>query len=134
MFSCDGCVIERNADIAVLGLYGSMLTLDHTLVRDTAVSAVDQLHGDGVVVVSGSSALVIHSAIMNNARAGIAAFAALVSLSDTELSCNGFDLAGELYEGVSSTFEDGGNNRCGCPADDVCKLVSAGLTPPAAQP
>jgi hypothetical protein len=70
--------------------------------------------------------------IESSERAGIANFGAVVDLAGTTLQCNGFDLAGEDYEGSPSVVHDLGGNACGCPeATGACEMVSADLDPPA---
>lgn len=94
--------------------------------------AGENVFGDGVTVVSvgGSSLTVRASDIVDNRRAGIASFGAVVTVGDTDLRCNTLGLSGESWMGDSFFFDDLGGNRCGCSEEDACQVVSVGLAPP----
>ena len=63
-------------------------------------------------------------------RAGVANFGAEVTLGTTVLSCNAFDLGGEEHIDEPFTYDNLGNNTCGCPAVEGCTALSANLAPP----
>jgi hypothetical protein len=64
-------------------------------------------------------------------RAGLSNFGGTVVFSSTAIACSAFDIEGEEHLGVPFSFDNGGENVCGCPdAKDKCKVVSAGLEPP----
>jgi hypothetical protein len=48
------------------------------------------------------------------------------------MTCQPIDIHEESYDGVASTLEDVGGNRCGCPDPaGRCKALSSGIEPPA---
>jgi hypothetical protein len=68
-----------------------------------------------------------------SARAGLANFAAVVSLRETSIECAAFALDGEPLAEAPFVFEDRGDNRCGCPtAQDACVAATAQLAAPEA--
>jgi len=74
---------------------------------------------------------VTSSRIEDNARAGVGNFDAHVGLGTSALSCNAFDLDGEMFFGVPFSFADLGGNGCGCPEPaGACVARSSGLAPP----
>ncbi|HZO12876.1 MAG TPA: right-handed parallel beta-helix repeat-containing protein, partial [Polyangiaceae bacterium] len=128
-----GSVIAQNYESGVI-VVASSATLSGIVVRETLASAYDGTLGDGVVVVTESplagAATVTSSRIENNERAGLASFAGDVGLGQTVLSCNAFDLNGELKGGEPFRFENLGGNVCGCAGPIDCAVRTSGLTPP----
>ena len=67
----------------------------------------------------------------DNTRAGVATFSAHVALGQSALACNAFDLDAESDAISPYTFEDLGENGCGCPEPaGNCVAQSVGLAPP----
>ncbi len=127
-------LVVENSDIGVAILSSDVL-LDRTVIQSTTARAADGLVGDWVAVVGdatgSANAAVGSSRIRDSVRAGCSNFGATVSLSAVAIQCAAFDLEGEMLDGVSFIFEDGGANVCGCPnAQDACVAVSVGLEPP----
>lgn len=129
----EGSLFERNHDINVMVL-GSTATLTDTVIRDTAARASDSLFGDGLAVFAqrtSADASLTNCRIGSSARAGISNFGGAVSLESTAIRCAAFALAGETHEGTDASYEDRGQNQCGCPeADGSCQVISANLEPP----
>ena len=128
-----GCKVERNHAIGVAVL-GSAAVVDRTLVSDTAARA-DGLYGDGLAVRlldgNAASVTITGSRIERSARAGIGAFGAAVSLSDSALECNVIDLDREVTDTVDASFDDLGQVVCSCQgATHECQLSQAQLAPP----
>jgi hypothetical protein len=113
---------------------GGQVNVEASAVRNTVARAADGFYGDGVAVFGADAATLVtlsNVRIDESARAGFANFSATTSLGGTRIGCASFALAGERHQGQDYSFEDRGDNLCGCPtASDVCKVVSAGLQPP----
>jgi len=80
-----------------------------------------------------ATALVMHTRIENSARAGVSNFGGDVGLEGVQLECNTIALASEVLPIIErpSTFDDRGNNLCGCgEIVSECKAISSGLEPP----
>jgi len=129
-----GALIDRNHDVGLF-VAGSDATVETTVVRGTAARASDGFMGDGVSFVyedAPVSGTVTSSSIIDNNRAGLACFGGQVALAGSWISCNAFDLEGEVGSDQPFVFEDRGRNFCGCPEPTkACSAVSAGLEPPA---
>jgi hypothetical protein len=111
---------------------GADAIIESTRIHNTLASP-SGIYGDGIVAIDllgGTSALIDNCSIKNNTRAGVSGFGAVVSISGSDISCNDIDLAGESFGGVSVSFEDRGENACGCDQQEACKLLSATLAPP----
>lgn len=128
------CLSEQSHEAGVL-VMGATAELDRVVVRDTRATP-GGLFGDGFLVVSdlgAASATIRGSRTENSARAGLSNFSAHVALQGTILQCQSVDIAVEMTPWLEQqpTFEDQGNNRCGCPsAEAECQARGAGLTPP----
>jgi len=73
--------------------------------------------------------------VTGNARAGIASFAASVTVAQAIVDCNTIHLDAEQLEDLPAIFEDRGYNVCGCGAETVtCKVLSSNLAPPLSLP
>jgi hypothetical protein len=142
----DGCVpftgssatfrrslIEDSYDVSLF-VGGSDVALEGVVVRRTRARMFDGFNGDGVAVVGGAStasATITNTRIEESARAGLSNFGATVSLTMSSIACAAFALEGQAWEERDFVFDDHGENRCGCPAEGVCKTVTTGLAPPA---
>ena len=126
-------IIERNTEIGVFN-GGSDMHLIGTAVRDTAAVPGLAVFGDGVSAVApgAPATLIIEDCELSaNERAAVAVFGAALSMTGTMIECNAIDIAGEDAYGKVATFEDGGQNICGCLGDErACKVLSSGLTAP----
>lgn len=130
-------VHSHSRAISIIGIDG---IVDGSVVRDTLPVGADSRFGDGVLVQGSddmpASASLTRSRIEDSARAGVSNFASTVSLWATHVECAAFALDGEPGSGHDFSFEDAGENRCGCPIDEQrsteneCSVVSVGLTPP----
>lgn len=125
------CVIENNRD-AGIAVVDSKVSVDATLVRGTQPET-DGRYGDGVVglrAFSDTDVVITGSRIEANARAGIVAFGAHVSVGGTQLECNTIQLDKEVGT-AEPNLEDAGGNHCGCDAaEEVCKVLSTNLEAP----
>jgi hypothetical protein len=130
------CHISRSFDVGVL-VAGATATVNATLITATYARALDGTFGDGLAVVSVSSAAsatVVGSRLQDSARAGLGMFGAAVSLTNTELECNAIQLDGETFEALPFSLDNAGGNVCGCAGVDVgCKVLSSNLPPPTPQ-
>jgi hypothetical protein len=96
--------------------------------------------GDGIAVSSDlvveeelvpTTADIVRATVERSARAGVANFAATVSLAQSLLECNFIDLDGETIDGVPFVFEDAGDNVCRCGAETyTCQVVTSNIQPP----
>lgn len=126
-----GCVIERTAYAGLL-VYNADATVESTLVRGVATTASGAF-GDGIALVSYggvASASLSDCRAEDNARAGLATFGAMATVSGTTLHCNAIPIDGETVEGVAFGLQNLGGNACGCPAEDQCKVATSNLQPP----
>jgi hypothetical protein len=125
-------LIARNTGFGVF-VAGGDASINNCLITGTLQNN-DGLYGDAVLTEFAglaSSTFVEASGIDGSARAGVATFGSVVSIGNSALRCNAFDLAGELHNGQDFAFENRGGNLCGCPmSDEECTLVSTGLKPP----
>ena len=127
-------LIENSGDAGIL-VGGADATVDSVVVRETAGDGTGSF-GDGVLVTSDLGATTLNlrgSAIENSVRAGLSTFSGHVTLADTTLSCQAFDIASETIPGsvLEPIVENLGGNACGCPAEpDACKTATAGIQPP----
>jgi hypothetical protein len=142
--------VERTRSAAVMVL-GADVLVDNTLLREIR-SRPDGGFGDGVAAVSffggaipdaivpfwPATVTIARSRVEAAQRCGVSAFAATVSVAETQLECNPIDLDGEPLladdgEEIRYSFADQGANRCGCGLDSwECSVKSTGLTPPGA--
>ena len=126
-------VIEGNRSIG-LSVVGSTLSMSRSVVSATSPQELDRKFGDGIFALQfGKTELTIsESRIADSARAGVANFAATMSIGATVLECNAIQLDGEALGG-DYQFEDRGGNACSCgPEAGVCQVVSTNLEPPIA--
>jgi len=117
------------------GLYlSNEATLEGVWIRSTRANPSGNF-GDGVVVMHDAAPAVLMitaSRIDASERAGIVSFGGLVTIDNTALECNPIHLSGEPLNEQPFSFEDGGGVECGCNGlTEVCKVISAGLAPPA---
>src|SRR5262249_51855213 len=128
------CLVEGSVEV---GIYvdSADAIVASTLVRDTRANDMGQ-YGDGIVAGCHSGDGPSHvtlagDRIEESARAGLSNFGSFVALRSTAIECTAFDIEGEEVQGVAFSFDNQGENVCGCPdAQDKCKVVSAGLDPP----
>jgi hypothetical protein len=140
--SASNVIVTRSLveDCHAVGVFvlGSNATLDALLVRRIEPQAMGGLFGDGVLVASllvqgtpkPATALVTRSQIEESARAGLLNFSSHVTLGTSALSCNGFDLNGEIAD-FTYTYDNIGGNGCGCPEPtSECTAQTSGLVAP----
>jgi hypothetical protein len=125
-------IVERSRDIGVF-IDASEATIEGVIVR-TTVARPDGAFGDGLSVSAATGragALATGSRIETSARAGIVSFGAFVSLGSTAIECNTIALDGEHLTVSQFSFENRGNNGCGCSgASEECQVVSTMLDAP----
>ena len=104
------------------------MTIEGLIVRGTSAREDDSL-GDGIVVGNGhfpAEVTITGTIVEKNARAGLGSWGAPVRFAWNVLSCNAFDLQGEVYEGSPFAFPDSHDNLCGCPTvTDNCNALRA---------
>lgn len=126
------CLIEGNTEAGIT-VFGSSAAIEATAIRDTAARSTGML-GDGLVVVSylvEADATLSGSLLHRTERAAVLNVAASVAIAGTMLECNTIDLDGETGDMGDYTFEDAGDNLCGCDGEEVgCRIVSSDLEPP----
>jgi len=124
--------VQRSYEVGVF-VSDADVVLDHCLIADT-VANTNGAAGDGLAVRAFSSppTVTVNSLrIENSERAAVSNFGAVVSIGSSTMQCQAYDLGGESLDGFTFTFEDRGDNLCGCPTADVaCLVQSAGLEPP----
>lgn len=135
MALCTSSVVTASHDHGVVVL-DSEASFSSSVVRDTRPEADTALMGDGIAVVSQdapAAARLEGSLIASNARCGLSAFGASLTVWQSRFDCNVIDLDGEELLGQSYLFEDLGDNACGCGADErPCVVSTTSLTPPRA--
>jgi hypothetical protein len=123
--------LERNHSHGAL-INGAAATIENAVIVDTR--AIDGIFGDGLAVVSdtGIASLEVSASLIEGSeRAGVANFGAAVALAQTSLDCNAIQLASQPHDGAAASFDDAGENVCGCGAEtQTCKVVTADLQPP----
>lgn len=130
------CTVTDNVEFG-LTVIGADAQVESCRISQTVASEAGHF-GDGIATFSMHQAASLHvqaTEIVDSARVGLSNFGAFVSVGSTTLQCQAFDLDREPWDGREATFEDRGDNRCGCPtADGPCTAVSAGLDPPVSLP
>lgn len=125
------CLVQDN-HVAGVSLFGGQVLVEASRIERTAPSI--GLFGDGVLVYNyrgaPSSGQVDGSIISDNARVGVAAFGASVSLGDSLLRCNAVDLNGEQTFDNAFDLVDEGHNACGCDTPVQCQAATGALAPP----
>jgi hypothetical protein len=128
----DASVVTRSGDAAIL-VYGATLTLTNSELSDSIPQPGVLPFGDGLAIlaVNGPAVADVSDALIrNNARAGVSVFSSSLTLRDTRMECNAFDLDAESLT-TPPTVVDAGGNVCGCNgAAEACKAVSTGIGPP----
>lgn len=126
-------LVERSHDAGII-VIDSDATIEATTIRETRSRPLDGRYGDGLTA---WAALDVTSLVANgvtierSGRAGVASFGATVALQGSALDCNLLDLASQDYGGRQSSFQNLGDNRCGCgDAAAECVAISADLQPP----
>jgi hypothetical protein len=106
------------------------LILDN-IVQNTLPTPILGLAGDAIALFLSPDVTVENNLTFQSARAGLAAYGSGVTIGDNTLICSAFDIDNEIYEGVTTTFDDEGGNQCGCggPLGD-CEAVSSQILPP----
>jgi len=112
----------------------SDVTVERSLVRRTTQRALDQLYGDGVLVIAYggvAAARLGETRVEHSDRAAVAVFGSSVALAGTVLECNVISIDGEALDTVPFALDDLGGNVCECGAVvDPCKVTTANLSPP----
>lgn len=127
-----GSVVEDSFDLGVM-ISGSDVTVESTVVRNSAPRASDNLYGDGISVIpelAPATLQLSHSLLSGCARAGLASFGSATRLRGNRLACNAFDIDAEPYGASPPELTDEGGNLCGCDQGGECTAVSASLAPP----
>lgn len=116
-----------------LANYGADVTVTSTLIRRIKVRPLDLSYGDGLLVtryIVDAKSTVNGLRVEAAARAAVSNFGGTIALASTVLECNGIDLDGE-EEGSPFTFDNSGDNVCGCDGSVVtCQVQSTALRPP----
>lgn len=125
----EGSVIE---DVVEAGAVAIDSTVDFFGTRVVRVGASpDGTDGDGIAGVR-SAMRIEGTHIEGVARAGLLTVGGHVAVADTTFECNPIDIDGEPWAGDEPDLDDEGGNVCGCSGDlHACRMLSAGLTPPA---
>jgi len=122
---------SRGAGIVVVGADG---VVERTLVRGTLPQAAGELYGDGIVATSflaPATLSVRASWVETSSRVGVSIFGAHLALGETRVECNAIDLAGEPFEGSTPSYDDLGDNHCGCAGEEIaCAVETVGLDAP----
>jgi hypothetical protein len=134
-----GSRLQGSTSAGVLA-FGSSVTVDRCQIEDTRAKPKGLGHGDGIALATApfmtsllrASGTITSSVITKSARAGVVSWSADVSISNTSLTCNGFDL--EQGGSEVSNLIDGGANVCGCASTESCRAQSHALDPIAEPP
>ena len=93
----------------------------------------DGSFGDGVSCMQASTVTLTRARVVGSARAGIASFGSSVTLGDSAVGCDAFDLDGEPDvdgTGAASFALEGA--ACGCDASEPCQVLHSTLAAPSA--
>lgn len=141
----DGSIVRTVIDGAHGGgiaVAGAAVTMTDVIVRNISEQANVGDFGDGIGVSTviplpfvpddlPTSASILRATVEGSPRAGVASFAADVSISDSLLSCNAIDLDGEVIDDRAFSLENLGGNVCACDDDSWdCRVLSTNLAPP----
>jgi hypothetical protein len=126
--------VEQSYDVGI-GVMDASVTIEATTIATTHPRASDGSFGDGLVVESfgetRSEAILRASRIEQSTRAGVANFGGRVVIHQAALECSPIYLNGENVSGFDFSFEDQGDNVCGCGgATGACQVLSSMLAPP----
>jgi hypothetical protein len=129
--------IERNRVVGVFMLASSG-SLDAVALTETTIDEAFGGGADGLAVQSTGEPVAVtlsDARVTGNARSGVTAFGAAVSVTDVFLDCNAIDFDGETdfadQVGRPFAFEQNGDVRCGCGAETApCLVVSSSYAPP----
>jgi hypothetical protein len=114
------------------------LTIDRSVIVDTAAAVSDGRFGDGVVIHSWfdldaravrGRAEIRDSFVARSARAGVSSFAGDLVLARSALRCNLLDFDVEPVEDLPFSIVDAGDSACGCDVSVGCHAQSTGLEP-----
>lgn len=123
--------VSRATEVGLFAGRGAVEVELSTFV-DTQPTPAGQF-GDGLAAAFGGRLTVTSSVIRGSARAAFSTFGSELSIRQTLLSCNAFDVDIERDGPTASTVNDGADNACGCLAArrpwGSCKAVSGGLEP-----
>jgi len=129
-------LVDLSSTVGV-GVSGSTVEAEGLLVRKTSAAA-NGLFGDGLGVArtekNECAVTLAGSLLTENARGGVVAIGAELSVKDTSLTCNRIDLdvepANLAGQSFAASLKDGGGALCGCGAAlRSCKAQSANLAP-----
>ncbi|WP_437985175.1 right-handed parallel beta-helix repeat-containing protein [Sorangium sp. So ce117] len=127
-------LVEQNHETGVF-VSGSDATIDATIVRTTKARDDDNF-GDGITIENGT-ATVQNATITDNARAGVVNRGSKITILDTILTCNAFDLNGETFNGLPASFDGSSGWQCTrrgaedcAETDDRCYVEITNLEPP----
>jgi len=140
----DASLTIRDSVIQGLTAYGAVaagahVDVERSVIRD--IRANGDRFGDGIALKAledgtGATGRIVDTFIGETARAGVANFVSAVSLERSRFECNLINLNGEekiLSSPVTGpfSFDDRGENRCGCGDErQTCTVLSSGLSPP----
>lgn len=147
LYRSDGTVtraVIEDAYAAGLGVLGADVIASDIITTGIQPQVGADDFGDGVVASAWvqfvdelfpTSLELTRATVTGNARAGIASFAASVTVAQAIVDCNTIHLDAEQLEDLPAIFEDRGYNVCGCGAETVaCKVLSSNLAPPPSLP
>jgi len=125
--------LADNRDVGLL-VADAAATLDSAVISATQTQP-NGTFGDGIAVVSSQPELGVltidHARVADNARAGLASFGGVVSMSGTVFECNTLDLVADTWQSYLPQLDDAGDNTCSCGQQvDACKAVSQEIVPP----
>jgi hypothetical protein len=130
--------LVRNVFIGGIANGGGVLEVHGTRVEGARAEPGLGVFGDGIVgfPASGTQPVTVidSSELIDNDRAGVSVFGADVTVSNTTMACNGFDLNRQDFLAFEANLVDAGGNRCGCGEDVACKVTDQELVPPALDP
>jgi hypothetical protein len=138
------CRIARNQGAAVAA-FGSAVRIEGSALVDTTVKE-NSTFGDGLFVTAWlddagtypASADVSKTVIAKNARASIFVRGARVSIAESSLTCNGFDIETSNQIGITGSgapilgdfsIDDRGGVSCGCGSSRRCRAEVSSLEP-----
>jgi len=132
LLQVEDSMLERATGFGIFAV-DAEARVSRTWIRASVPLADNELFGDGIIVLAfdrAASGTVERVAVEDNARAGLSNFGGAVTLQDSRLTCNAFDLNGEGTDQDDFSYDDLGGNYCGCAELKPCQVATSNLEVP----
>ena len=75
--------------------------------------------GDGIIAVSSPHVVLDNNTIEHSSRAAVSAYGSTVTILNTTMRCQTFDLVSEDFGGSTAALHNVAGNTCGCPEQSI---------------